>query len=176
MYQESIVPCWRGYLCHDDVIKWKYFTVPGEFPAQRPVTRSFDVFFDLRLNKRLSKQSWSWWFETLSHPLWRHRNVILWGGYFSIRYVPSTQPPCKLATYSTNHSLSLTSTWVLKLYYWAMYISPSIHVWMWFIIRLYPAQKSSPAFVPQMGSSWRKDICSSSKRGAISKRVHLFLK
>ena len=31
--------------------------VSGEFPAQRPVTRSFDVFFDLRLNKRLSKQS-----------------------------------------------------------------------------------------------------------------------
>ena len=31
--------------------------VNGEFPAQRPVTRSFDVFFDLRLNKRLSKQS-----------------------------------------------------------------------------------------------------------------------
>ena len=29
--------------------------VPGEFPAQRPVTRSFGVFFDLRLNKRLSK-------------------------------------------------------------------------------------------------------------------------
>ena len=49
--------------------------VPGEFPAQRPVTRSFDVFFDLRLNKRLSKQWWDWWFETLSHPLWRHRNV-----------------------------------------------------------------------------------------------------
>ena len=46
--------------------------VPGEFPAQRPVTRSFDVFFDLRLNKRLSKQSWGWWFETLSCPLWRH--------------------------------------------------------------------------------------------------------
>ena len=49
--------------------------VPGEFPAQRPVTRSFDVFFDLRLNKRLRKQSWCWWFETLSRPLWRHRNV-----------------------------------------------------------------------------------------------------
>ena len=31
--------------------------VTDEFPAQRPVTRSFDVFFDLRLNKRLSKQS-----------------------------------------------------------------------------------------------------------------------
>ena len=48
--------------------------VPGDFPAQRPVTRSFDVFFDLRLNKRLSKQSWGWWFETLSCPLWRHCN------------------------------------------------------------------------------------------------------
>ena len=46
--------------------------VTGEFPTQRPVTRSFDVFFDLRLNKRLSKQWWGWWFETLSRPLWRH--------------------------------------------------------------------------------------------------------
>ena len=27
----------------------------GEFPAQRPVTGSFDVFFDLRLNKQLNK-------------------------------------------------------------------------------------------------------------------------
>ena len=52
------------------------FTGPGEFPPQRPVTRSFDVFFDLRLNKRLSKQSWGWWFETLSCPLWRHGNVM----------------------------------------------------------------------------------------------------
>ena len=49
--------------------------VPGEFPAQRPVTRSFDVFFDLHPNKRLSKQWWGWWFETPSSPLWRHRNV-----------------------------------------------------------------------------------------------------
>ena len=49
--------------------------VPGEFPTQRPVTRSFDVYFDLRPDKRLSKQSWGWWFETLSHSLWRHRNV-----------------------------------------------------------------------------------------------------
>ena len=48
--------------------------VPGEFPTQRPMTRSFDVYFDLRPVKRLSKQSWSWWFETLSHSLWRHRN------------------------------------------------------------------------------------------------------
>ena len=42
-----------------------------EFPAQRPVTRSFDVFFDLRLNNQLSKQWWRWWFETPLRPLWR---------------------------------------------------------------------------------------------------------
>ena len=44
----------------------------GEFHAQRPVTRSFDVFFDLRLNKRLSEQSRRWWFETPWRSLWRH--------------------------------------------------------------------------------------------------------
>ena len=49
--------------------------VSGEFPSQRPVTRSFDVFFDLHPNKRLSKQWRGWWFETPSCPLWRHRNV-----------------------------------------------------------------------------------------------------
>ena len=53
------------------------FTGPGEFPAQRPVTRSFDVFFDLRLNKRLSKQPRGWWFETPPCSLWRQRNVLL---------------------------------------------------------------------------------------------------
>ena len=75
---------------HDDVIKWKHFPrywsfvrgihrgrihrSPGEFRAHRPVTRSFHVFFDLRLNQRLSKQSWCWWFETLPRQLWRHCN------------------------------------------------------------------------------------------------------
>ena len=63
-------------LTHDDVINGNIFRVtgplcggftgPGEFPSQRPATRSFDVFFDLRLNKRLSKQPRGWWFETPS--------------------------------------------------------------------------------------------------------------
>ena len=71
---------------HDDVIKGKHVPhywpfvreippVPGEFPSQRPVTRNFGVFFDLRLNRRLSKQSWGWWLERPSRPLWRHCNV-----------------------------------------------------------------------------------------------------
>ena len=49
--------------------------VADEFPSQRPVTRSFDVFFDLRLNTRLSKQSRRRWFEAAPHPLWRQCNV-----------------------------------------------------------------------------------------------------
>ena len=51
-------------------------SVTGEFPSQRPVTRSFDVFFDLRLNKRSSKQSWGWWFETPSCSLWGNYDVM----------------------------------------------------------------------------------------------------
>ena len=56
-----------------------------EFPAQRPVMWSFGVFFDLRLNKRLSKQSWGWWFETLPRPFWRHSNVYDTSNY--IHYI-----------------------------------------------------------------------------------------
>ena len=48
--------------------------VNGEFPSQRPVTRSFDVSLIFGLNKRLSKPSWSWWFETPSRLLWSHCN------------------------------------------------------------------------------------------------------
>ena len=64
-------------ITHDDVIKWRHF--PRYWPfvrgihrspvnsPHRPVTRSFDVFFDL--------QWWGWWIETPSCPLWRHCNV-----------------------------------------------------------------------------------------------------
>ena len=62
----------KNFYDHDDVIKWKHFPVTGEFPSQRPVTRSFDVFFDLRLNNRLNKHLRRWRFETPSHPSWRH--------------------------------------------------------------------------------------------------------
>ena len=71
---------------HDDVIKWKHF--PRNWPFVRGIHRTavnsphkgqwrgaLMFFFDLHLNKRLSKQSWGWWFETLSGPLWRHCNV-----------------------------------------------------------------------------------------------------
>ena len=55
----------------------------GEFTGLRwiPHTKASDaelyVFFDFRLNKRISKHSWGWWFETQSRSLWRHRNEMI---------------------------------------------------------------------------------------------------
>ena len=71
-------------------------SVTGECPSQRPVTRSFDVFFDLHLNKRPRKQSWGCWLETPSRSLWRHCNRWIYWWTLSI--------PCKCAT----QRLSLT--------------------------------------------------------------------
>ena len=81
-------PRHNGHHCgyHDDVTKRKHFLRYWPFvrgihwslvnsPHKRPVTRSFDIFFDLRLNKRLSKQSLGWWFEMPSCSLWSHYNV-----------------------------------------------------------------------------------------------------
>ena len=61
--------------------------VTNEFPTQRPVTRSFDIFFDLGLNNRLSKQWWGWWFETPSCSLWCHCNDSRQPNYYFISYM-----------------------------------------------------------------------------------------
>ena len=50
--------------------------VTGVFPSQRPVTRSFDVFFHLHPNKLLGKQSRRRWFETPSPSLCHHCNGV----------------------------------------------------------------------------------------------------
>ena len=96
--------CTSTHQYHDDVIKWKLFAllalcvgnspVAGEFPTQRPMTRSFDVFFDLCLNKRLKKQSWRWWFETPSRSLWRH-SVYL-AATTHVEWVYTVLMPCSL--------------------------------------------------------------------------------
>ena len=80
--------------------------VPGEFPAQRPVTQSFDVFVDLRLNQRLSKQSWGWWFETLPRPLLRHCNEDCFMGPWIIVWLSQWQynnPTINRSAYKHNH-------------------------------------------------------------------------
>ena len=63
--------------------------VSVEFPAQRPVTRSFRVFFDLRPNERLSKHSWGGWLETPSSPLWRHSDTLRKTSCNLLRATPS---------------------------------------------------------------------------------------
>ena len=94
-YQLSQVSCWW----HDNISScradswWHYqmgkFSallalcegnplVIGGFPSQRPVTWSLGFFFDLCLNKRLSKQSRRWWFETPFRSLWGQCIVLIW--------------------------------------------------------------------------------------------------
>ena len=60
----NVMPQCKWHNPHDDYIKWKHFPRNWQFVREihrspvnfPPVTRSFDVFFDLRLNERLSKQ------------------------------------------------------------------------------------------------------------------------
>ena len=93
---------------HDDVIKWKHFS--RYWPFVRGIHRSpvnsphkvqwrgalMFVFFDLRVNKRLSKQSWGWWFETLSRSLWRHCYAL------SKPMVPHSAYRCIIRLYHTH--------------------------------------------------------------------------
>ena len=51
---------------------------------KRPMAQSFDVLFDVLLNKRLSKQSRNLWFETSWCSLWRHCN-----GVYSLSFLES---------------------------------------------------------------------------------------
>ena len=66
--------------------------ITGEFSSQRPVTRSFDVYFDLHLKKRLSKQSRHRWFQTTSRSLWRYCNVLCTRQFKSLRPIAAYMP------------------------------------------------------------------------------------
>ena len=88
------------------------FTGPGEVPAQRPVTRSFDVFFDLCPNTRLSKQPWGWWFETPLWSLWRQGNVEMKSLSTADEIIPSSQ--YNTNTYKMNPGYFFLATTVLK--------------------------------------------------------------
>ena len=80
--------------------------VTGEFSAQRPMTRSFDIFFDLCLNKRLRKQSRRWWFETQTRSFWRHSNETYFGGLAQAAVAP-------LLTHWSYHSLALSHRFIM---------------------------------------------------------------
>ena len=120
LFQVYNITCSAGTVCmrkpnlvvtHDDVIKWKHF--PRYWPFVRGIHRSpvnsphkgqwRDIrcfFFHLRLNKRLSKLWWDWWFETPSRSLWRHYNALaisrhsnlLWPNDTIWRHIYGTKP------------------------------------------------------------------------------------
>ena len=85
-----------NHMLHNDVIKWKPF--PRYWPLRResighqwiPFTKASDaelwLFFDLCLNKRLSKQSRRRWFEAQSRSFWRHCNVYFGIYSYCIQY------------------------------------------------------------------------------------------
>ena len=111
-----------GHLCGE-------FTGHRWIPrTQRPVTRSIDVFFDLRFNRRLSKQSRCWWFKTPSRPLWRHcngvtqlyRHLACWATclYFTItRYRYTTAFYSALPPSYCSHGRPMVATQILKALY-----------------------------------------------------------
>ena len=68
--------------------------VTDGFPSQKPVTPSFEIFIDLRLSKRLSKQSKCRWFEMPLRSLWRHCNDSL-EGEVSLAEKPTATTPDK---------------------------------------------------------------------------------
>ena len=81
-----------GHLCLE-------FTGPCEFPAQKQVTQSFEFsVICVWIHGWVNKQSWCWWFETLSCPLWRHCNDINpvgtrhWTTSKQIRTPPRSEP------------------------------------------------------------------------------------
>ena len=83
-------------------------------PAQRPVTRSFDVFFDLCPIKQLSKHSRGWWFETLSGPLWRHCNGIINSNSLRHIYILSWMSWQCLLKFTVTHCTILSKLWLIS--------------------------------------------------------------
>ena len=89
----------KNTLSHDDVMKWKHFPRYWSFVRGIhqwiPCTKASDaeLWCFLRLNKRLSKESWGWWFEMPSRPLWRHRNERLANAMYWQLYVCYRQRP-----------------------------------------------------------------------------------
>ena len=118
---------------HANVIKWKHFFAllvlcEGNSTKKRPVMRSFEVFFDLRLNKRLCKHLRRP-LETPSRSLWRHRNVE-WFTYYMAW--PQTLQLTLLGAISPSEDA--TSVMVMYIIYWSFCLSQH-HGWIFVISR-----------------------------------------
>ena len=85
-------------------------TVTGGFPSQRPVWRSFDVLFDLRLNNWLGKQSRRRRFETASNSLWRHCNETI-----DLYFLPFLNTYKAEEVHKKYRSFFFNSSWIIVL-------------------------------------------------------------
>ena len=128
------------------------FTAHGEFPTQRPVTRSFDVFFELRLNKRLSKQLWGWWFETSSWSLWRQCNgkTLHWRQMsVKISEFPCSSIVCATFFFQVDikeiSKLRITGPFVRGIHWWSVPVTGG-----------FPSQRTSNA--KSLSISWRQTV------------------
>ena len=82
--------------------------VADGFPSHRPVTRNFDVFVDVRVNKRLRKQSRCRWFETPWCSWWRHCNGAL--SLWEDEPAKKTDPSRRQTRRETNGPTTFTSS------------------------------------------------------------------
>ena len=114
------------FISHDDVIKWKHF--PRHWHFVRGIHRSpvnspkkgqwrgaLIFFFGLRLNKRLSKQQWGWWFETPSRSLWR---LVMYGSTLIPARITSCTDYEVWWNYLSISKLQRRSMWLLMLSQW----------------------------------------------------------
>ena len=136
--------------------------VTGEFPSQRPMTRSFDVFFDRRLNKRSSKQSRHRWFKTPSCSLWRHCNGCI--PWFVLGLEPPTFGfmPNALTIWAIRARHLRSHVFEYWLWRYRYFSCDQAALWMVFSVRLSVRPSVCPSvrlshlfdYVPIIVSSW----------------------
>ena len=119
----SMMTSSNGHLFCVTGLLWGESTGHRWIPSQRPVTQSFDVFFDLRLNKQLSKQWRRRWFETPLCSSWRHCNVRINTGPEHRIFLFGGWPLTGTAT------TQWSSTWFLHCFtgyhwFWVIWLDP----------------------------------------------------
>ena len=103
---ENVI-CVSGFLCGEFIChRWN---------PRKKATDKLWCFFDLRLNRQLSKQCRHWWFETLPRSLWCHCNASLCHQFFDERiYLQYIQPRTRqIDIFSTRIKIKTTSLGIL---------------------------------------------------------------
>ena len=133
--------------------------VTSEFPSQRPVMWSFDVSFDLHLNKRLSKQSWGWWFEMPSCSFWHHcsGHVCRWLLMYSLDYrkvsnIRGTLVDNKIVDHSDVVGAAPTSA-LLQLH-----LHSQLNTWLQWIGQRQLQDKTRNIYVSGLGASYIREL------------------